>query len=83
MIFSTYLRKLGRGTNLSVIMNEKDKISIYFFEKGISKKEVEISNENFNLKRISMSLGYNEVLPLTEKYLLTRIDKSLGIINHE
>ena len=83
MVFSSHLSKLGKGKNLASIMENKNKISIYFFNNGITKKEIEINQNGLDLKRINVSLGYNEVVPINNNILVTRIDKSIGIINNE
>ena len=83
MLFSTKLSKFGKGKNISAIMNSKEKINIYFFENGISKKEVFIEKNNLTLKRCNTALAYNEVIPINETTLVTRINKSIGIIHYE
>ena len=82
MVFSSRLAKFGKGSNLSAIMNEKNKISIFFFKEGISKKDVTISDNGMTLNQPELSLGYNEVIPIDEKHLVTRIDKSIGVIEY-
>lgn len=83
MLFSSKLSKFGKGKNIAAVMNTKDKITIFYFEKGISKKEVNVNSQGLTLNRVNVSLGYNEVIPLDNILLVTRIDKSIGIINNE
>ena len=83
MMFSSKLAKFGKGENLSAIMHSKDKISIYYFDKGIGKKTLNIIDGSYNLVRENLSLGYNEVIPISYNYLVSRIDKSIGIIFNE
>ena len=82
MVFSNRLAKFGKGSNLSAIMNEKDKISIFFFRKGISKKDVFISDTGMTLSGAELALGFNEVIPVDDKHLVSRLDKSIGVIEY-
>ena len=81
MTFSTRVSKFGKGSNISAIMNNKDTISIYFYLKGIMKKEVKIEGDNLNLTLKNGTYPYSEVIPLDESFIATRIDKSMGVTN--
>ena len=52
------------------------------FEKGISKKEITINEDRVNMDKKEVYLGYHEVIPVTGNILITRIDKSVGLINN-
>ena len=82
MIFSSKLSKFGKGNNLSSSMENKNTIIIYYFLDGIFKKEITIDDNGLSLKKLEANLPYNEVIPIN-KYLITRIDKSVGIIKNE
>lgn len=79
MIFSNRISKFGKGENLSARMDNKTSITIYYFLDGIMKKNVKIDKDNLSLTKLKSSLPYNEVVPIDEKYLVTRINKSLGV----
>ena len=81
MTFSTRISKFGKGTNISAIMNDKNMISIYFYLNGIMKKEVKIDNDNLTLTLKKNTYPYNEVIPINNSFLATRINKSLGVIH--
>jgi len=83
MIFSSKISKFGKGSNLSAYINSPDKISIYYFLDGISKKIVSIVDNNIFLSKTNSVLPYNEVIQINDNYLISRIDKSLGIIKYE
>ena len=82
MFFSSRLSKFGKGKNISAIMDNEQKISVYCFEQGIIKKEVLISDSHLVLNKVAVNLPYNEVIPVNN-YFITRIDKSIGIINND
>ncbi len=83
MMFGSRLAKFGKGKNLSAIMFTKNVISIYFFQEGITKKEVIINGDTLILKTTSEVFPYNEAIPLDSNYFVTRLDKSLGIVKNE
>ncbi len=83
MMFSTKLSKFGKGVNLSAIMETSNKISIYYFEKTVTKKEVNISETNLSLERTNETFPYLEVIPLGGNFFVSRLDKSIGIIKNE
>lgn len=82
MIFSTKLSKFGKGKNLSAIMTDSNLISVYYFENGIVKKNIHIDQENIILSRENTQMGYSEVIPINQHFLISRIDKSIGIIKN-
>ena len=45
------------------------------------KKEVKIDGDNLNLTLKNGTYPYNEVIPLDESFIATRIDKSMGVTN--
>ena len=79
MTFSNRISKFGKGENLSARMDDKNNITIYFFLDAIMKKNVRIENENLILTKSKSSLPFNEVVPIDKNYLVTRINKSLGV----
>jgi len=83
MLFSSRVSKFGKGDNLSAIMEEINKISIYYYQSGITKKVVTINDNNMTLSKTNINLPYNEVIPINKNYLVSRIDKSIGIIRNE
>lgn len=83
MMFSNKLSKFGKGKNLSAFMEDKHHLIVYYFEKGISKKEIIIEEENISMNKKDEPLGYHEVIPVTNNILITRIDKSIGLVSNE
>lgn len=83
MIFSSKISKFGKGSNLSAYINTLGQISIFYFLDGVSEKIVNINEDNITLSKTNTLLPYNEVIQINENYLVSRIDKSLGIIKHE
>jgi len=78
MVFSSQISKFGKGENLSLFMESKEKILIYYFNESTYKKEILISDNNLSLNKTDLNLPYNEVIQIDD-FLITRIDKSLGI----
>jgi len=83
MLFNSKFSKFGRGHNISAIMTDENQIEIYYFNKGVSKKVLKIEDKNFNLSSTNQTFPYNEVIPINNNFLVTRLDKSIGIICNE
>jgi len=82
MVFSSKLSKFGKGKYLSATIKNNKTIYIYYFLSGILNKEVNIENNNMTLNKNNINLPYNEVVEIGN-YLVTRLDKSIGIIINE
>lgn len=80
MIFNSTISKVGKTKNISVYMPNKNKILIYYFNDGIFLKTIDFSSESTVLTKSNTFLAYNEVIPLGNNFLLTRIGKSMEII---
>lgn len=83
MIFTNRLAKFGKGENLAAIMNTPTLISIYFFERGIARKDVKLDGDSMTLERVKVSLPYRQVIPIDQTTLVTRLDKSIGVFKYE
>ncbi len=83
MIFESRLYKFGKGKNISAIMNEENKITIYYQNKGILKKEIQIENQSLIMNQVKESYPYTEVIPVDDSHLITRLGKSIGILINE
>ncbi len=81
MLFSSRLAKFGKGENLSAIMFSPDLLSIYYFEKGITRKDVHL--DTMTLERVKVNLPYREVIPVDQNTFVTRLDKSIGVKNEQ
>ena len=82
MIFNPRFCKFGKGFNLSAFIKDNI-IHIYYFNNGILKKELTAINNKYDLNKTNLELSYDEVIPINDNYLLTRIEKNLGIIKNE
>lgn len=81
MVFSSKISKFGKGKNINAYMIAPNLIYIYYFKDGLLKKELSIKNSDLSLVSKNISLPYNEIIK-TQNYLITRLDKNIGIINN-
>lgn len=81
MIFSNKISKFGKGDNISLFMETPEKINIFYFKDGVFKKELLIDNFNLILNQTKSQFSFNEIIQL-DNFLITRIDKSIGIISN-
>lgn len=83
MLFNNKFSKFGRGKNISTIMTNEKQIDVYYYNKGILKKTIKIEDQTLTLTNSNQTFPYNEIIPVTNKYIVTRIDKSIGITTNE
>lgn len=83
MIFSNKISKFGRGYNISAYMSSNTNLKIYFYNSGIMNKNITIEDNSFNLTNINVNLPYNALINVDGSHLVTRLNKSIGIINEE
>ena len=82
MIFSSKFAKFGKGENISLFVKKPNLISVYYFLDGTKKKEVNFVNGSLTLKSFNQTFPYHELIEVNN-YLITRVNKSIGIINYE
>ena len=82
MIFSSKFAKFGKGENLSLFIKEPNLMSVYYFLDGTKKKEVTFTNNSVYLKSFNQTFPYHELIEINN-YLITRVNKSIGIIKYE
>ncbi len=83
MIFSNKISKFGRGQYLSAYMPASNSIKIYFYNSGIMLKNITINDNSYSLTSNAVDLPYNAVINVDGSHLVTRLNKSIGIINEE
>lgn len=83
MLFSSKFSKFGKGKHINAKLQDNSSISILYFDEGMNKKTLSITDNNIAVERQKLNLGFNEMIEINNNLYVTRIHKNIGIINHE
>ena len=82
MTFDNKISKFGKGEKLTAYMPDESTIYIYYFLGGLQLKKVHIG-QSLTLSREKLNLGYKQIIRLDNQFIVTAIDRSLGIKNEQ
>ena len=82
MVFSSKFSKFSKGENISLFMKNENEISVFYFNENVKNKIVNTTNGSITTNNTNKAYPYQEVIQINN-YLITRMNKSIGIIKNE
>lgn len=84
MMFSDRLAKLGKGQSVSCYQLADDTtniLNVFISKQGVENKNLVIDNNKYKLSSKLNQYMYSEMIQVSSKYAVARIDNSFSIID--